>query len=99
MQVHGKSRQATLEAVKWILRYLKGTSGKSLCFSKIDIILQGFVDTDLGGDLDTRRSTTGYIYTLGGITVSWVSQLQKVVTLSTTEAEYVAISEASKEMV
>ena len=74
------------EAVKWILRYLKGTSGKSLCFKKIDIILQGFVHVDLGGDLDTRRSTTSYIYTLGGTTLSWISQLQKVVTLSTTEA-------------
>ena len=74
-------------------------SGKSLYFKKIDVILQDFVDANLGGDLDTRRSTTGYIYTLGGTTVSWVSQLQKVVTLSTTEAEYVVVSEASKEMV
>ena len=49
--------------------------------------------------MDTRRSTIGYIYTLGGTIVSWVSQLQKVVALSTTEAEYVAITEASKEMV
>ena len=56
-------------------------------------------DADLGGDLDTRRSTSGYIYILAGTAVSWVSQLQKVVALSTTEAEYVAVSEASKEMV
>ena len=54
--------------------------------------------SDLGGDIDTRRSTTGYIYTFGGTIVSWVSQLQKLVALSTTEAEYVAITEASKEM-
>ena len=81
------------------MRYLKGTSGKSLCFRKMDIILQGFVDADLGGDLDTRTSTTGYIYTLGGTAVSWVSQLQKIVALSTTKAEYVAVTEASKEMV
>ncbi|KAE8689304.1 paired amphipathic helix protein Sin3-like 3-like [Hibiscus syriacus] len=45
------------------------------------------------------RSTTGYIYTLGGTAVNWVSQLQKIVALSTTEAEYVVVTEASKEMV
>ena len=63
------------EAVKWILRYLKGTSGNSLCFRRNDVILQGIIDADLGGDLDTRRSTTGYVYTLGGTTVNWISQL------------------------
>ncbi|KAE8728570.1 hypothetical protein F3Y22_tig00004205pilonHSYRG00040 [Hibiscus syriacus] len=47
----------------------------------------------------SRRSTTGYVYTLGGTAVSWVSQLQKIVALSTTEAEYVIVTEASKEMV
>ena len=86
------------EAVHWILRYLRGTSGMSLCFGRGDPNLQGYVDSDLGGDVDTRRSTTGYVYTFGGTAVSWVSQLQKLVALSTTEAEYVAITEASKEM-
>ncbi|KAE8711156.1 Villin-2 [Hibiscus syriacus] len=47
----------------------------------------------------SRKSTTGYVYTLGGTAVSWVSQLQKIVALSTTEAEYVAVTEANKEMV
>ena len=70
----------------------------SLCFGRGDLNLQGYVDSDLGGDVDTRRSTTGYVYTFGGTAVSWVSQLQKLVALSTTEAEYVAITEASKEM-
>ncbi|KAL8104982.1 hypothetical protein AgCh_028950 [Apium graveolens] len=87
------------EAVKWLLRYLKGTSKVALCFSKKDVILEGFSDADLGGCLDTRKSTTGYIFTLGGTAVSWMSRLQKSVALSTTEAEYMAISEASKEMI
>ena len=43
-------------------------------------------------DADIRRSTIGYVYTLGGTAVSWGSQLQKIVALSTTEAEYVAIT-------
>ena len=52
----------------------------------------------MAGDKDSRRSTTGYVFTVGGTTVSWISKLQQVVALSTTEAEYVAATEASKEM-
>jgi hypothetical protein len=51
------------------------------------------------GDKDSRRSTTGYVFTIGGTKVSWILKLQKVVSLSTTEAEYVATTEASKEMI
>ena len=57
------------------------------------------VDADSAGNVDIRRSTIGYVYTLGGTAVSWGSQLQKIVALSTTEVEYVAITEANKEMV
>ncbi|KAL8092834.1 hypothetical protein AgCh_034910 [Apium graveolens] len=87
------------EAVKWLLRYLKGTSKVALYFSKKDVILEGFSDADLGGCLDTRKSTTGYIFTLGGTTVSWMSRLQKSIALSRTKAEYMAIYEAIKEMI
>ncbi|KAL5769829.1 hypothetical protein ACOSP7_013983 [Xanthoceras sorbifolium] len=87
------------EAVKWILRYLRGTTNKTLCFKGGDTTLTSYVDADLAGNVDIRKSTTGYVYTLGGTAVSWVSQLQKIVALSTTEAEYVAVTEASKEMV
>ena len=55
------------------------------------------VDADLAGNVDIRRSTIGYVYTLGGTAVSWGSQLQKIVALSTNEAEYVATTEASKD--
>jgi hypothetical protein len=54
---------------------------------------------DMAGDKDSRRSTTGYVFTIGGTAVSWISKLQKVVALSTTEVEYVAATEASKEMI
>jgi hypothetical protein len=54
---------------------------------------------DMVGDKDSRRSTTRYVFTIGGTTVSWISKLQKVVALSTTEVEYVATTEASKEMI
>ena len=55
------------------------------------------VDVDLTGNVDIRRCIIGYVYTLGGTTVRCGSQLQKIVALSTTEAEYVAITEASKD--
>ncbi|WJX14008.1 ABC-type xenobiotic transporter [Trifolium repens] len=56
-------------------------------------------DADFGGEVDRRRSTTGYIFTVGTGAVSWISRIQKIVALSTTEAEYVAVTEASKELI
>ena len=86
------------EAVKWILRYLKGTSNSSLCFGGADPVLEGYTDSDMAGDPDGRKSTSGYLYTFAGGAVSWQSRLQKCVALSTTEAEYIAVAEAGKEM-
>ena len=54
-------------AVKWILRYLRGTSNKCLHFAGFATDLQGYVDSDLVGDIDTMRSTTGYVFTVGGV--------------------------------
>jgi hypothetical protein len=51
------------------------------------------------GDKDSRRHTTRYVFTVGGTTITWISKLQKVVSLSTTEEEYVVATEASKEMI
>jgi hypothetical protein len=87
------------EVVKWILRYLKGTDTHALCFGGSNTFLHGYVDSDMAGDKDSRRSTTGYVFTIGGTTVIWISKLQKFVALSTTEAEYVVATEASKEMI
>ncbi|GKC88031.1 retrovirus-related pol polyprotein from transposon TNT 1-94 [Tanacetum coccineum] len=69
------------EAVKRILRYIKGTSDVALC------------------DLYESKSTTGYVFTLSGGTVSWVSKMQSVVAMLTMEAEYIAAAQASKEAV
>eukprot|EP00253_Pinus_taeda_P004176 PITA_04176 len=51
------------------------------------------------GDLDKRRSTSGYVFTLSGGAINWMSKLQNIVALSTTEAEYIAASHASKEAI
>ena len=61
------------KAVKWLSRYLKGTSSVGLCFSKSNVFLQGSCVANLGGDLDGRKSTTGYVFTLRGTAVSWMS--------------------------
>jgi hypothetical protein len=87
------------EEVKWILKYLRGTTTHALCFGGSNTFLQGYVDSDTTSDKHSKRSTTGYVFTIGGTTVSWILKLQKVVALSTTEAEYVATIEASKEMI
>ncbi|KAA8490487.1 Retrovirus-related Pol polyprotein from transposon TNT 1-94 [Porphyridium purpureum] len=85
-------------AAKGVLRYLKGTINYGLQFSSngnSDLI--GYVDSDYASDLRTRRSTTGYAFTINGSVVSWKSRLQPTVALSTTEAEYMALSDACKE--
>ena len=51
------------------------------------------------GDINSRKSTTGFVFTLGGTAISWASNLQKIVNLSTTKAEYIAATEAGKEMI
>ncbi|OAE25327.1 hypothetical protein AXG93_4620s1410 [Marchantia polymorpha subsp. ruderalis] len=61
--------------------------------------LFGYVDANYGLDLDKSRSTTGYVFTFGGGSISWRSILQKCVAQSTTEAEYVAAAEAEKEVI
>lgn len=59
--------------------------------------LAGYCDSDWGGDLETRRSTTGFIYLFRGTPLSWNSKLQKTTALSSCEAEYMALKEAIKE--
>jgi len=79
------------QAVKKILRYLKGTVNYGLFYKKSEInVLVGFSDSDYAGDLDDHKSTSGYVFLLSGAAVSWSSKKQPVVTLSTTEAEFIA---------
>uniref|UniRef100_A0A3Q7I521 Reverse transcriptase Ty1/copia-type domain-containing protein n=1 Tax=Solanum lycopersicum TaxID=4081 RepID=A0A3Q7I521_SOLLC len=78
--------------------YIHNTVDVGLVFEKKDSqYLVGYCDSDYAGDLDKRRSTSGYVFTIANAPVSWKSTLQSTVALSTTEAEYMAITEASKE--
>jgi hypothetical protein len=90
--------------VKRVFRYLRGTTSYGLCYEgrpRLDRVvnIHGFVDADWAGDLDRRRSTSGYVFNLFGGAISWMSKRQVVVALSTTKVEYMAATHASKEEV
>ncbi|XP_046472611.1 uncharacterized protein [Neodiprion pinetum] len=90
--------KAHWSAVKRILRYLKGTSKMRLEFSaKANTDLIGYCDADWASDTDERRSCTGYVFILQGAAISWNCKRQHTVALSTTEAEYMALSSATQE--
>jgi hypothetical protein len=87
------------QTAKGVLRYLVGTADFAITFTggakSPDII--GYCDADYAGDIDTRRSTTGYVFMLNGGAISWSSRRQQTVAASTTEAEYMAAAHAVKE--
>lgn len=84
---------------KRILRYLKGTKSYVLKFTKDNCELEGYADADWASNVNDRKSYTGFIFKLSGAAVAWESCKQRTVALSSTEAEYMALSEASKEAI
>ncbi|XP_039827389.1 secreted RxLR effector protein 161-like [Panicum virgatum] len=85
-----KPRQEHLVAVKHLLRYIAGTTEYGLVYPKLssgDNNLIGYSDSDMGGDIDERKCTTGVLFFLGEMPVTWQSQKQKAVALSTCEAQ------------
>jgi len=85
--------------IKRILRYIKGTSDAALCYGGSESTVRGYVDSDYAGDLEKRKYTTSYVFIIIGGAVSWVSKLQTVVALSTTESEYMSAIQACKEAI
>ncbi|MCF8701902.1 DDE-type integrase/transposase/recombinase, partial [Corynebacterium sp. MC-10] len=80
-----------LKTARRILRYLKGTINFGLFYSTSnDYKLVGYSDSDWAGDIDDRKSTTGFVFFMGDTAFTWMSKKQPIVTLSTCEAEYVA---------
>lgn len=81
------------EAVKWIMRYIKGTSFTKASNSNI----VGYCDADWVRDLDERRSCTGYVFVKQSGPISWNSKRQSTVALSSAEAEYMSLSACTQE--
>ncbi|XP_073407531.1 uncharacterized protein [Dendrobates tinctorius] len=90
-----KTSKMDWNAVKRVIRYLKGTSIVKLKLSASEkSILTRYVDVDWAGDPIDKKSTSGYLFLLSGRPISWTSKKQSIVTLLTTEAEYVAAAHA-----
>lgn len=89
---------AHLGAAKHVLRYLSGTRSHGIVFQDHGITaITAFCDSDYAACVDTRRSTTGFVFTMYGGAVSWASKLQRTSAVSTAEAEYQAASAVVKE--
>lgn len=89
-------KEVHLQAVKRIIRYLKGTCEFGLFYHKNgtrDLI--GYTDSDYANDVEDRKSTSGYVFMMSKAAISWCSKKQQVVSLSTTEAEFIAAATSS----
>jgi len=87
-------------AVKHIMRYLRGMLNFGLVYSRDGSIdCTGCSDADWAGDTDDQKSTSGYLFQISGAAVSWRSKKQTGVALSTAEAEYMALANATQETI
>lgn len=90
------------KAAKHLCRYLQGTKDMKLTYApdpNSKEMFTTFSDADHGGEEDSRCSTSGMVVKMGTGAVSWASRLQPVVTLSTTEAEYISAVSAAQEII
>jgi len=85
------------KAAKRVLRYLKETLDVGMTYRNTDDPPKMFADADWGGCNVDHRSYSGYIFMMSGATISWDSRKQRTIALSSTEAEYMALSKATKE--
>eukprot|EP00795_Rhopilema_esculentum_P016954 gene16954-8450_t len=94
-----KLSQAHVAAVKRVFRYIKGSTSFRIKFTPTDGQLIAYTDSDWGNDIENRRSTSGFVTTLRSAPISWKSKKQSTVALSSCEAEYIALAEATKEII
>lgn len=91
--------QLDWQEAKRVLRYLKSTSDHKLCLGSSQAGLEMYADADWAGNHRDRKSNSGFLVRFGGGLISWVSRKQSCVSLSSTEAEFVSLSEACQELV
>lgn len=96
-QFTNKPRKCHWIAAKRVLRYLASSANSGLVYTKANESIIGYTDADWGGCIIDRRSYTGYAFIFSGAAITWKSQKQRTVALSSTEAEYVSLAEAAKE--
>uniref|UniRef100_A0A6V7JVV1 Reverse transcriptase Ty1/copia-type domain-containing protein n=1 Tax=Bracon brevicornis TaxID=1563983 RepID=A0A6V7JVV1_9HYME len=96
-QYNTNYNESNWSAAKRVLRYLKGTSEMGINCKKTAKPLVDYVDADWANCLDDRRSYTGYVFMLACSPISWESRKQRTVALCSTEAEYMTLTEATKE--
>lgn len=95
--------EAHWKAVKRIMRYLKSSIDHKLRYTRVtenkNLEIEGYCDADWASDIDNRRSCTGYVFKVSNAAVSWGSKRQQTIALSSTEAEYMAMSSAVQEAI
>ena len=84
-------------ALEWVFKYLKGTINYGIHYTKFPAIIEGYSDANWISDSDETKSTTGYVFTLGGGAISWKSAKQSIISRSTMEAEIIALDTATAE--
>jgi hypothetical protein len=95
-----KPQQPHLNAVKQILRYLKGSIDCGILYRRgQNVDLETFVDFDWASDLESRRATSGYLLKIGNSSVSRYGKIQAIMALFSTKAEYYALMEGTKKVV
>jgi hypothetical protein len=99
LQFASNPSQEHLNQALYICRYLAGTADYTLIYGKDNTGLIAYADADWGSDQATRRSNSGLLVLLGNAAVSWNSRAQKSIALSSTEAEYMSLSDACRQLV
>jgi hypothetical protein len=93
-------QQAHLQAIQSIIRYIKGTTQTGLFYSRnATLQLTGYSDADWRGDLDERKSTGAFLFTIGSTPITWNTKKKTCVALFSTESEYRTLVEVAKEAV
>jgi hypothetical protein len=81
-----------------VMRYLKHTLNYGLYYTRFPAVLEGYNDANWISDTNDIKSTSGYVFTLGGVAVSWKSSKQTCIARSTMESEFIALDKAGEEV-
>ncbi|CAM8903498.1 unnamed protein product [Rhodiola kirilowii] len=86
------------EAIRQVLKYLKGTMNYGLVYASFPSVLEGYTDASWITNLEDHSSTSGWVFLLGGGAISWASKKQTCITSSTMESKFIALAAAGKEV-